>query len=68
MGEAEIEKLRRRAAALDAEAARINTFFRGPMAREKAAEVATAAQAAWAAWREAMGPERLAEEDRESYF
>ncbi len=68
MGEAEIEKLRRRAAALDAEAARINTFFRGPMAREKAIEVATAAQAAWAAWREAVGPERLAEEDRESYF
>ncbi len=68
MGEAEIEKLRLRAVALDAEASRLNTFFRGPMAREKAAAVATAAQAAWAEWREAMGPERLAEEDRESYF
>ena len=68
MGEAEIEKLRRRAEALDFEAARLNTFFRGPVAREKAIEAATAAQAAWDAWREAMGPERLEEEDRESYF
>ncbi len=68
MGEAEIEKLRLRAVALDAEAARLNTFFRGPMAREKAIETAQAAQAAWSAWREAMGPERLEEEDRESYF
>jgi len=68
MSETEIEKLRRRAAALDFEAARLNTFFRGPMAREKAIETAQAAQAAWDAWREAMGPERLKEEDRDSYF
>ena len=68
MGEAEIEKLRLRAVALDAEAARLNVYFRGPMAREKAAEAAEAAEAAWTEWREAMGPERLEAEDRESYF
>jgi hypothetical protein len=68
MGEAEIEKLRLRAQRLDAEAARINVYFRGPMAREKAVAAATAAQAAWAAWREAVGPEHLEEELRESYF
>lgn len=68
MGEAEIESLRLRAVALDAEAARLNVYFRGPMAREKAIETATAAQAAWEAWRSAVGPESLEEELRDSYF
>jgi hypothetical protein len=68
MSESEIEKLRLRAQSLDAEAARLNVYFRGPMAREKAIETAQAAQAAWAEWRAAVGPERLEEELRDSYF
>ena len=68
MGEAEIEKLRLRAVALEVVAAGLNVYFRGPMAREKAIEAATAAQAAWDEWRAAVGPEGLEEEDRESYF
>jgi len=72
MGEAEIEKLRLRAQGRSADANQYAAdFARGLEDRSAVRQAYSRANAAWADWRRAMGPERLRQEwesvDGESY-